>query len=954
LSQRKAIFKPYAQAIPSTYVIDPVHCRQLGLGKKCGVCAKVCPADAVDYEQKETILELQAGSIILAGGFQAFDPSGFDGYPYAQHPNVVTALEFERFLSASGPTSGHLVLPSVLALREERAAAEQKLRKLNKQLAQLEEGLGKPAGGTKLPVEDRDRWTVLTREAAEVKAAIESLRNREAAVGEPKKIAWLQCVGSRDINHCDNGYCSAVCCRYAIKEAVIAKEHSKEGLDTAIFFMDMRTYGKDFERYYNTAKDKGIRFIRSRVHTVDPLPDGHALEVEFVDENGLMKSEGFDMVVLSIGLESSPKARELARKLGVELNHNHFAETSCFTPVHTSVPGIYACGTFQGPKGIPYSVMEASAAACASSIKLAAARGTLAEEKTFPQEHDVSGENPRIGVFVCNCGVNIAGVVRVPEVVAYARTLPNVVYTQENLFSCGQDAQDRLREIIAEQQLNRIVVAACSPRTHEPLFQETLKAAGLNKYLFEMANIRDQDSWVHQTDPDAATLKAKDLVRMAVAKASLLEPLKEERLGLTQSALVVGGGIAGMNAALGLAEQGYPVHLVERSSELGGEGRLIHWTWKNEDVQTYLAGLIDRVRSNSNITLHLESQLTEVKGFVGNFQSTLTSNGAGNQSVAHGVAILAIGARPLQTDEYLFGRNPRVFSWHDVDRLIAGRDPLATQGRCAVFIQCVGSREPERPNCSKICCTHSVTSAVRLKDLNPDMDVYVLYRDLRTYGEREDCYREARRKGVLFIRFSLDEKPRVETDEQGGLKVTVRDHVLGRPIVLRPDFINLATAIIPSGTEELGNLFKVPLNMDGYFMEAHAKLRPVDFATDGVFVCGLAHYPKPIEESIAQAFAAASRAAAVLSQPYIETSGLVAVINPEQCVGCKGCLELCPFGAINYFDDRHICQVNKALCKGCGGCAAACPSASVELMGFRPRQLFAQIDEALAEWDECC
>ena len=418
--------------------------------------------------------------------------------------------------------------------------------------------------------------------------------------------------------------------------------------------------------------------------------------------------------------------------------------------------------------------------------------------------------------------------------------------------------------------------------------------------------------------------------------------------GGARVALVVGGGIAGMTAALGLAEQGYPVHLVEKTAELGGEGRHIRWTWRGEDVQAYLNSLIAGVKANRNITVHLGSKLAEVKGFVGNFQSRLSSE-AGEITVSHGVAVLAVGAHPLTPEEYLYGKHPRVLRWHGVDDLIAAKDPLITAGRCAVFIQCVGSREPERPYCSKICCTHSVTSAVRLKELNPGMDVYILYRDIRTYGAREDLYREARAKGVIFIRYELGEKPRVETDGNGSLRVTVKDRVLGRPLTLRPDFINLATAIVPSGLDELANLFKVPLNSDRFFLEAHAKLRPVDFATDGVFLCGLAHYPKPIEESVAQALAAASRAATVLSQNYVEASGLVAIIDAERCVGCQGCLDVCPFGAISYFEDRHICQVNKALCKGCGGCAATCPSGSVQLMGFRPQQIYAQIDQALAD-----
>lgn len=880
LTGRKPIYVPYAQAVPNTPAIDRSKCAHFVTGD-CKICTDFCPTGAIDHTQVDEEIELEVGAIVLATGFKPFDPTGYDEYNYAKHPNVVTSMEFERILSSSGPWQGHLVRPS-----DEK---------------------------------------------------------------EPKKIAWLQCVGSRDINHCDNSYCSAVCCMYAVKEAVVALEHSKNALECAIFFMDMRTSGKDFERYYERAKEREVRFVRSRVHTIQPVPGSDNLELSYVTEDGQAAEEEFDLVVLSVGIESTPDVQELAEKLGIQLDENNFSKTGSFAPVATSKPGIFVCGGLQGPKDIPYSVMEASAAASAATAKLASARGTLVKEKTYPEKQDVSSQPSRVGVFICNCGVNIGGVVRVPEVVEYATSLPNVVYVQENLFSCSQDAQDQMRDVISEQKLNRVVVAACSPRTHEPLFQETMEAVGLNKYLFEMANIRDQNSWVHQNDPDAATDKAKDLVRMAVAKVALLEPLEEQHHPITQAALQVGGGLAGMRAALSIAESGYKVHLVERTDRLGGQANHIHWTWKGEDVQEFRMSLENEVRRHPRITLHLGVEVTFMSGFVGNFRSTLTRVGIHQEAmtVEHGVVILATGGAPYRPKEYLYGKHRRVFMWHELDDLIVRKHPIVTEGSCGVFIQCVGSRNQDRPYCSRICCTHSLQSALKIKETNPEMDIYILFRDLRTHGLREDLYREARSKGVIFIRHSPEDLPKVQVREGGDLEVAVIDHVLRRPIILQPDFINLATAIVPSGVEDIARHLKVPLNQDGFFLEAHAKLRPVDFATDGVFVCGLAHYPKDIEESLTQAMAAAARAVGVLSKKIWISSGIVAQINSETCVGCQGCLNTCPYEAIDYVDDQHICKVNIAVCKGCGSCAAACPSGSARFSGFERQQINAQITAAM-------
>jgi heterodisulfide reductase subunit A len=867
----------YAQAVPLKYAIDGDACIFIQKGK-CGACKKICPVGAVDFDQKPTPATLKVGSVVLAAGFTPFDPAKFDNYQYANLPNVVTAMEFERILSASGPTAGHV-------------------KRFSK--------------------DGRD----------------------------PKKIAWFQCVGSRDMNKCDNSHCSSVCCMYAIKEAVIAKEHAGNELDCAVFFMDMRTHGKEFERFYDDARERhGVRFIRSKVHSVTPVGATDDLEVRYVAENGELKTEIFDLVVLSVGMEMAPGVVELAKRLGIELTPGKFCSTSTFAPVCTSREGIFVCGAFQGPKDIPQSVVDSSAAATAAGEILSAARNSLTKTKEKVAETNVLNERPRIGVFVCRCGTNIAGIVDVPSVAEYAKSLPYVEYATDNLYACSQDTQESISQIIREKNLNRVVVAACTPKTHEPLFQETLVNAGLNKYLFEMANIRNQDSWVHKNNPGLATHKARDLVRMAVNKAALMAPLREAELDITPKAMVVGGGISGMAAARSLARQGYDAHIIEKSDRLGGQARNLFRTAKGEDVQEKLADLIAQVERDARIHIHLNTELKQVEGFVGNFKSTLSANGA-EELLEHGVAVMATGGSPYRPTEYGYGSDPRIITSLDLDRMLMAGDPGLASISSAVFIQCVGSREPERPYCSRVCCTHAVDNAVHLKEMNPGMNVFVLYRDMRTYGERELLYKKARSLGVIFIRFAREEKPRVRV-EDGKLLVSVTDHILGRPLELEADLLTLATAILPNRDEKLANFFKVPLNADGFFVERHAKLGPSEFATDGVFLCGLAHYPKPIDEAIAQGQAAASRAVTLLARRKIFTSGTVAEVDQRMCSQCGVCVSVCPYSAPAWTEKGPFAgkaQVNAVLCKGCGLCVASCRSGAIHLKGFDNDQIFAQI-----------
>jgi heterodisulfide reductase subunit A len=878
LGKRKSVYVQYAQAVPLKYAIDANTCIYFLKGK-CKACEKFCPTGAINFEDQKKDITLNVGAVVLSAGSQAFDPAVYDTYGYTKSPNIVTSLEFERILSASGPYGGHMVRPS-----------------------------------------DKN---------------------------EPEKIAWLQCVGSRDTHLGARGYCSGVCCTYAVKEAILAKEHSSNGLDTAIFYIDIRTFGKDFERFYNKAKDDlGVRFVKSRITHVEPMGENGKHIIRYVDAAGHSRAEEFDIVVLSVGLGARDQAVSLAKKLDVDLNHYQFAKTGGLDPVKSSRPGIYVCGAFTEPKDIPTSVIDASAAAGKVGARLADARGTLTKTKELPAEIDVKGEPPRIGVFVCCCGTNIAGFVDVPAVVEYAKTLPNVVYAEQNLFSCSQDTQTQISATIKEHRLNRVVVTACTPKTHEPLFQETLINGGLNKYLFEMANIRNQCSWVHKDDMNKATEKSKDLLQMAVAKVALHEPLVEPRMEINQAALVIGGGVAGMTAARILAAQRYKTFLVEKNERLGGQALSLSETWQSAPVGPFLDHLIADVTSNENIEVFLNAGVAGVEGFIGNFKTTIQSNGD-SQVLEHGVTLIASGAEEFKTEDYLYSQDQRVLTGLELQKKILEGDGFDSY-RTAVFVQCVGSRIPQRPYCSKVCCTQSIKSALSLKAKNPAMDIFILYRDLRSYGFREDLYREARDQGIKFIRYD-NEKELTVSAAENNLEITFSDRVLRRQMVITGDLLVLASAVVPEKSNPLAQMYKVPQNDDGFFAEAHVKLRPNDFATDGVFVCGLAHAPKPIEESISQAQAAASRAVTVLSALEVSVSGTVAVVDPNCCSSCGVCVEVCPYSAPQFIENTGKAEVQATLCKGCGLCVASCRSGAIHLKGFDTGQIMAMIQTCLFE-----
>ncbi len=760
---------------------------------------------------------------------------------------------------------------------------------------------------------------------------------------EPKKIAWIQCVGSRNTHRCDNGYCSSVCCMYAIKQALVTAEHlTGDDPEMTLFYMDIRSHGKEFERFYEDAKEKGVRFIRAMPHTILAGKNHLGVSLEYAPETGGRVTEAFDMTVLSVGLEAPKGAGLISEQLGVKQNRYGFMETTSFTPVSSSREGIFVTGTMTGPKDIPQSVTEASAAAVESAKLIAAARGSLIKTKDYPEEKNVAGASPRVGVFVCSCGINIAGVVDVASVTEYAETLPDVVYTENNLFTCATDTQHLISEKIRDHDLNRVVIAACSPRTHEPLFQDTLKESGLNAYLIEMANIRNQDSWVHPEETEAATQKAKDLVRMAVAKVRLADPLPEIAVDIIPRALVMGGGVAGITAALGVAEQGFDTVLIEKEAELGGNALKIKRTWKDEPVPPALARMIEAVEAHPKVTVYKNARLEDAFGVVGNFTSKIRCEGRTHE-IRHGAVILATGAVEYRPTEYLFGQEDRIVTHLQFDDKLA-EDPASIKAAGAVaFIQCVGSRDAERPYCSRVCCTHSVKSAIELKKIHSDMEVVVFYRDIRTYGEREDLYTEARKRGVLFIRYTRDHKPEVFI-EDGILFVRGVDHIIQRPVTFQVDHLVLAGAIVArQGNQNLVTLYKCGVNADGFFNEAHPKLRPVDMAAEGLYLAGLCHYPKPIEETTAQALAAAGRAGVLLSRKKLTLSGTISKHNPDLCMSCLACFRACPFDS-PYIDSEGRISHDEVKCTGCGICAGVCPAKAFQVQNVRDDQIIAMID----------
>ena len=887
LSQNKAVHIYFSQAVPLVPYIDE-NCVFLK-EQKCSICEGVCQNKAIDLHQKPKRLEVKVGAVVLAPGYEVFDPGARGDYGYGQIENVVTSLDFERLLCATGPHEGEILRPS------------------DKQ--------------------------------------------------HPHRIAWIHCVGSRHVGVGANSYCSAVCCSYIQKQVILAKDHDAE-IEATIFHNDIRSYGKDFERFYRRAENlPGVRFIRSYVSIGREIPESKNVTIRYATDAEGVQEEEFDLVVLGVGLAPPATARRLAEQFGIELNAHGFCKTNPVNPIETTRPGVFISGAFQAPMDIPESVMSASGTNALSGALLRSRRGRLARERVYPPERDVSAEEVKVGVFACHCGANIGRVVDIPSLVEYAKGLDHVAHAEEGLFICSTDAAQQISETIREKGLNRVVVAACTPRTHEPIFRDTLREGGINQYFFDMANIREHCSWVHSKEKERATQKARDIVRMSVARSINLEPLEEFDLPVNASCLVVGGGVAGMTAALDLAGQGFEVHLVERDAELGGMARRIRATLEGLDVQTFLGNLIRRVYQHPLIHISHEATITDVSGYVGNFVTTVELEGRVT-SIRHGAAILATGAEEHRPTEYLYGEDERVLTQLELEERVAD-DPESLAGvDSLVMIQCVGCREENRNYCARVCCSQAIKNALELKKIKPLMEVYIMFRDMRTYGFSEDFYLEAAERDVKFIRWEAAEKPRVERAVEEGrpvLRVSVPDPILGQRLAVDGDLVVLSAAVVPSsGSVDVARKFKVAMNPDGFFQEAHVKLRPVDFAADGVFMCGTSHYPKHLSEAIVQAHGAAGRAVTLLSQDTVTASGAVCEVEEDECVSCGACITACAYGAIEFRDTAKGKKafVNPVLCKGDGLCCAKCPTSAVGLKHFTDRELFDQIDAALeaTEW----
>jgi len=876
LTARPCIDLAHPQAAPRVPYIDRDSCAHFRTDD-CGLCAEACQADAIEYDQKEEAVELEVGAVIMTPGFDTFDAKEKGEYGFGFSPNVITNVQFERLLSAAGPTGGKILRPS-----------------------------------------DNQ---------------------------PPKKLAFIQCVGSRDAK-CNRDYCSSVCCMAAVKESILAREHDKN-IEVTVFFLDLRAFGKDFDRYLDRAKNKlGVRFLRSFISRTFELPESRNLRLVHMNDEMKKEEEDFDMVVLSTGIKPGASLKELANSIGFDLNRWGFAQTRELAPLDSSRPGVYVGGAFQEPKDIPDTVMQASAAASRAMSLLSSARGTKVSSKAYPPEKDITDEPPRIGVFVCHCGSNISSVVDVNKVVERTRKLPYVAFAEHNVYTCADDSQDQIKDKIKELGLNRVVIASCTPRTHESIFRDTMRDAGLNPYLLEMANIRDQCSWVHPSNPSAATEKACDLVKMSAGRCANLSPLAEETIDVVQSALVVGGGIAGMTAALSMAEQGFEVDVVEKEEELGGLALMVHRTLDGADVSAFIEETKKKITNNPLITVHTGSKVTAIKGHVGNFASTCESSG-NKIEINHGVMVVATGAKEHKPDSFGYNDSDKVITQLELSDLLGKSQLLLPNRSQVVMIQCVEQRNEAKPYCSRVCCATAVKNALFIKEKYPDAKVMVLYRDIRTYGFKESYYKQAREKGVLFVRYDESDPPKVNASDK--LEVKAKEISLGKEMVIEPDLVVLATPANPcADREELSELLRVPLNADGFFLEAHMKLRPVDFASEGLFLCGTAHAPKFISETISQAAAVAGRAAGILSKAKMSVGGQTAWVDPDKCVSCMTCVHICPYMA-PVLGQNNKATVQSAVCMGCGSCASECPAKAIKLRHFMDVQILGAIESLLGK-----
>jgi len=878
LGKRKAAFLTFPQAVPLKYALDPETCLYL-TKKKCGLCKEICPTQAIEFDQKPEIITLDAGAVVVSTGFELALTAHEGEFGYGRYQNIVTSLQYERLLSATGPYGGHLQRPS-------------------------------------------DGKT-------------------------PKKVAWIQCVMSRDPAR-NRPFCSSVCCMYATKQAVLTRDHEPD-TEATIYFMDIRAHGKGFDDYVDRARfTVGVRYKRSMISQVYWNPENDNLLIETFDHHLNHKvEEEYDMVVLSSGFKPTDAFADLAKRLGIARNPYGFLSTAFDEPVATTRPGVLVCGGVETPKDIPETVIQAGAAAAEAAKLISTARNSEITVEETPEEEPID-PSPRVGVFVCHCGTNIAGVVDISQVVDYVKELPHVEYATDYTFTCSTETQQTLVEQIRKHRLNRIVVAACSPKTHEPLFQDTLRKAGLNPYLFELANIRNQCSWVHGNEPEKATRKSLELIRASVSRAVHLEPLQEKSYRVVNRGLVIGGGVTGMTTALTMADQGFDVHIVEKDSQFGGFANQLTETLEGDSPRRLIRYLKERVIHHPRISVHLNSQLAAHSGHVGAFAGTIKDEAGSRRDIQYGAVVVASGGRPYEPDEYLYGTDERVLTQVELARRMAEEPNWARRLNRIVMIQCVGSRNEEFPFCSRVCCSAAVKNSIRLKEISPGAQVIVLYRDIRTFGFKELYYLKARKKGVMFFRYIPEESPSVFSDDRG-LTVDFTDRNSHQEFRVEPDLVVLSTGIRPNeGAEQIARLLKLARTNEGLFLEAHVKLRPLEFATIGIFLAGLAHSPRFIKESIIMAKSVGQQAVKILCKEEMTTSAAVAEVNPDLCSACLACVRSCPFGA-PFINKNGVSEIPPSNCRGCGICICECPAKAITLKHNTDDQINSKIDAILEQ-----
>jgi heterodisulfide reductase subunit A len=899
LDRKKAIYRPPARAIPPAYVIDMDYCI------RCGKCVAVCPMAAIELEMVESQSEISVGAVILSPGFKPFDARLKGEYGFGCYDNVLTSIQFERMISISGSTGAAILRPS-------------------------------------------DGRT-------------------------PQRIAFIQCIGSRD-DAIGRGYCSSVCCMVTAKQVAVAKRLQPD-LNVTVFFMDIRAHGKDFDEYFNTVESlPGVTYRRCMPTSIHQYQQTRDLQLSYVAEDGSLQGEDFDLVVLSTGFAPPLESQKLGQALGIELNPYGFCATRTFTPDASSRPGILVSGAFREPKDIPETVVEASAVAASATRWLCSPSPTRGEEET--EERDVSDEWPRVGVFLCNCRGEIGNVIDLEALTDHTRGLRDVTFVQTLDNACLGEGLRQIGQAVIEHGLNRAVIAGCAARLYQSAFEGMMRQAGLDAGLLERVNLRGECAWVHLENGKGAAAKARELVAMAVASARLRKSSETSEIPASQRVLVIGGGLAGMTAALSLAEMGHEVDLVEQSAELGGQLRELRYTLGGDDPAAFLGLLIKRVESNESIHVSREAQVEAVSGHAGQFRTTVrsignepmtnepTANDQRRETLEHGTIVVATGGHEVTPTEYLYGQDPRVVTQRQLEemlvdwetsKLVTGKPaegahadqstslPTTNLPNTIVMIQCVGSREPERPYCSRVCCTKAVANALKIKEQNPEANVFVLYREMRTHGFREDAYRQARDEGVIFLRYELPAKPEVSADEEG-LTVRLTEPITGEEITLRADVVALSVGIEPNDNRSLANVLDVPLDANGFFQEEYAKMRPLDFSRRGIFVCGLAHSPCAADETILQAQGAAMRAAALLAQKRLEAPAFAVQVNTRLCSACGLCVEICPFGARVLEPGGHYAEVIEVLCQGCGACAVACPNKATQQQGSVARQVYGMLD----------